>query len=79
MSWENLFQDQSIFQEVITLYILTTFSLDYVLISLGENRFSSLSGLKGLTEKDQAPVVQMLDSTIQLIKHYPVDKYWVNQ
>ena len=41
MIWENLFKDQSVFHEVTTLYILTTFSLDYVLISLGENWFSS--------------------------------------
>ena len=34
ISWENLFEDQSVFHEVIALYILTTFSLDYVLISL---------------------------------------------
>ena len=36
ISWENLFEDQSVFHEVIALYILTTFSLDYVLISLGK-------------------------------------------
>ena len=48
ISWENLFEDQSVFHEVIALYILTTFSLDYVFISLGENWFSSLSRLKGL-------------------------------
>ena len=36
ISWENLFEDQSVFHEVIALYIVTTFSLDYVLISLGK-------------------------------------------
>ena len=36
ISWENLFEDQSVFHEVIALYILTTFSLDYVLILLGK-------------------------------------------
>ena len=28
---------------------------------------------------DQAPLVQMLDSTIQQINHYPADKYLGNQ
>jgi len=27
----------------------------------------------------QAPVVQKLDSAIQRINHYPVDKYWGKQ
>ena len=45
ISWENLFEDQNVSHEAITLYILTTFSLDYVLTSFGENWFWSL--LKG--------------------------------
>ena len=28
---------------------------------------------------DQAPVVQMLDSAIHRINHYPADKYYRNQ
>ena len=48
ISWENLFEDQSVFHEVITLNFLTTLSHDYVLITLGENRFLPFSGLKGL-------------------------------
>lgn len=48
MSWENLFEDQSIFRRLITLLIPTTFYLDYVLTSLGENELWSLLGLKGL-------------------------------
>ena len=31
-----MFEDQSVFHEFIALYILTSFSLDYVLISLGK-------------------------------------------
>ena len=27
----------------------------------------------------QAPVVQMLDSTIHRVNHYPMDKCWRNQ
>ena len=37
ISWENLIKDQSIFPQVIILLILTTYSLDCVLVSLGEN------------------------------------------
>ena len=48
ISWENLFEDQSIFRRLITLLIPTTFYLDYVLTSLGENELWSLLGLKGL-------------------------------
>ena len=48
MSWENLIKDQSIFPFVIILLILMTFSLDCVLIILGENWCWSLLGLKGL-------------------------------
>ena len=46
ISWENLFKDQSIFPEVIISFILLTFSLDYVSIVWGENRYWSLLGLK---------------------------------
>ena len=44
--WKNLFKEQSIFPQVIILYILITFSLDFVLMLLGENRYWSLLGLK---------------------------------
>ena len=30
-------------------------------------------------DKDQAPVVQTLDSAIHRINHYPADKYYGNQ
>ena len=49
MSWENLIKDQSLFPLVIILFVLITLSLDNVWISLGENWFWSLLGLKGLT------------------------------
>lgn len=41
-----MFKEQSIFPQVIILYILITFSLDFVLMLLGENRYWSLLGLK---------------------------------
>ena len=47
ISWENLIKDQSIFPEVIILYILITFSCAYVLKLLRENRCWSLLGLRG--------------------------------
>ena len=37
VSWENLIKDHGIFPLVIILLILITFSIDYVLIILGEN------------------------------------------
>ena len=46
--WENLVKDQSIFPQVIILWILTTFSVDCVLILLGENWCWSLLGFKGI-------------------------------
>ena len=49
ISWENLIEYQSIFPLVIILLILVTFSLDCVLIMLGENWCLSPLGLKGLT------------------------------
>ena len=41
ISWEYLIKDQSIFPQVITFLILTTYSLDCVLVSLGENWVNS--------------------------------------
>ena len=48
-SWENLVWDQSILPLVINLVILITFTLDDLLMMLGENWFWSLLGPKGLT------------------------------
>ena len=47
--WENLIKDQSIFSVLISLIIITPFSLEKVWISLAENCCWSLWGLKGLT------------------------------
>ena len=49
-SWENLGQDQSIFPLVVNLVILITFTLDDLLMLLGENWCWSLLGPKGLRE-----------------------------
>ena len=49
ISWENLIKDQSIFPLLITFSILITFSLDCVLILLGE--ISWLKDLRGLINK----------------------------
>ena len=43
-----MFADQSFSHQMIISLILTTFSLDYVLTLLGENRLWSLLRLKGL-------------------------------
>ena len=48
ISWENLLKDINIFPLVLILLILVTFSVDYVLILLGENRCWSLLARKGL-------------------------------
>ena len=48
ISWENLIKDQSIFPQVIILWILTTYFLDCVLILLQENWCWSLLWLKGI-------------------------------
>ena len=32
-----------------------------------------------MVDRDQAPVVQTLDSAIHRINHYPADKYYGNQ
>ena len=52
ISWENLIKDQSISFVFIILLILLTFSIDDVLIWLGENWCWSLLGLQGLTNAD---------------------------
>ena len=48
ISWEILIKDQSIFFLVIIWLILVTISLSNICISLGENWWWSLLGLKGL-------------------------------
>ena len=48
-SWENLVKDQSILPLVINLIILITFTLDDLLMLLGENWCWSLLGPKRLT------------------------------
>ena len=35
--------------------------------------------MRSMHNNNLAPVVQKLDSTINRINHYPMDKYWVNQ
>ena len=47
-SWENLIKDQSILPLVINLVILITFTLDDLLMLLGENWCWSLLGPEGL-------------------------------
>ena len=48
ISWENFFKDQSIFSEVIILFIVINFSFNIVLTLLGEIWCWSLLGPKGL-------------------------------
>ena len=35
--------------------------------------------MRRMRNNNLAPVVQKLDSAINRINHYPMDKYWVNQ
>ena len=35
--------------------------------------------MQSMRNNNLAPVVQKLDSAINRINHYPMDKYWVNQ
>ena len=53
ISWENLFKDQSIFPEVIILFILINFSFNNVSTLLGEMWCWSLLGPKGLICDEQ--------------------------
>ena len=46
--WKNLIEERSLFPLLIIFLVLITFSLDYILISLGENWCWSLLGLKGV-------------------------------
>ena len=51
-SWENLIKDQSLLLLVINLVILITFTLDDLLMLLGENWCWSLLGPKELSPRD---------------------------
>ena len=65
---------------MIILLILTTFSIDYVLILLGENRLWSLLGLKGLTLFESfSPGVRKSDSVVCYCREtgYTCDVMWL--
>ena len=65
---------------MIILLILTTFSIDYVLILLRENRLWSLLGLKGLTLFESfSPSVRKSDTVVCYCREtgYTCDVMWL--
>ena len=65
---------------MIILLILTTFSFDYVLILLRENRLWSLLGLKGLTLFESfSPGVRKSDTVVCYCREtgYTGDVMWL--
>ena len=70
--WKNLIEERSLFPLLIIFLIFITFSIDYILISLGQNRCWSVLGLHGVILVSNMRLVNTRLSSVAILLYSTV-------